>query len=716
MATEIIKYPPTLCFENEADIELNSTYTPQGPTILSIEILDVNQFNFIQLKFKTDTGFFLTFNFTTEQEYEGYPTYYVFTNGTFTTVISNCLLLLKYYTVEIISQTEIIITARKAHENYNFTYWYLNEGSADITMDEFQSNIIDTLAFFELDIYAKINGYFTPIHTDNITIDENGNAKTNIGELFANYMSTTCNLLSSSTLYMATNNLLIEAKTAVKTKISYSLADIEYIELDDFKILPVKNTFTLQTVKDNGLFLSHQPECKILYKNAPETIFFIAKNYTDNLFLIVKTIKDEQPYINVLNDILFFTENGIYEINAAYNFLSQKIQDINEAQFIEIWIAEYKELKNEYLKVSQTQVYKIDRQEYDNISFFKAQNSFGTFDTFTAYGQEKQELILNRVLFQNTNTTGQTKAERQLQITKNSGWITDKELKWWQELLSSNNIFIVINNITIPIQIATDNILYKQTQSFLFNVEFQYNYSPTLLHEAFLSKNIATAPHSNILTKSIPTGDFNYLYGTASPNSLLLFCESTDLINWTIIDEPYSAESFNAKYYKTAKKFNVYIKFISINECQKIEHSNYLLLENKIEAIFKNANCISLTTASTIAFYDPDIIIDDIVGGSGTASLSVYNNTIICYSAGYYYDLQIRDSLGNTYRFPLAEGNGYTIHDVNHVQRAIVNNHSWTTQNSFFYNLTYGCSILNLNNGKTIYVPYNTNKTKIYDL
>lgn len=131
----------------------------------------------------------------------------------------------------------------------------------------------------------------------------------------------------------------------------------------------------------------------------------------------------------------------------------------------------------------------------------------------------------------------------------------------------------------------------------------------------------------------------------------------------------------------------------------------------KGKAAFVQSNALQVTTNTVIRLYDENITIASISSWLGIAKIVLSNNKIVVSQAGTLYDIEFTDTQGNQYRIPCAEGGGWTLHDVKQVKRAIVNNHSWTKQDTLHYNLTQG--VTQLDNG--IYIPYSETKTKIYN-
>ncbi len=171
-----------------------------------------------------------------------------------------------------------------------------------------------------------------------------------------------------------------------------------------------------------------------------------------------------------------------------------------------------------------------------------------------------------------------------------------------------------------------------------------------------------------------------------------------------------STETFEVTFSIPANAIGFY-NLIRTGECESTEQIN---VPNY--ATYKEASALVVTTDSEIILYDDAIIIEDgTVTHSGNAVLFVEDNKIKVSNAGTVYDLQFEDDAANQYRFPVAEQNGWTLHDVRQVKMAIVNNCSWATQNELFYNLQFGATkVIDDDTANIIYVPYSGTKTKIY--
>lgn len=137
---------------------------------------------------------------------------------------------------------------------------------------------------------------------------------------------------------------------------------------------------------------------------------------------------------------------------------------------------------------------------------------------------------------------------------------------------------------------------------------------------------------------------------------------------------------------------------------------NYFI---KGKASYAASNALDVNTGFVLRIYDEAIQITQIASALGTASLYADAGKIKCSAPGTVYDLTVSDG-ANEYHFPLAEGMGDTVHDINHTERAIIAGYTWAHQDTLHHNLYKGATELDTGGG-FIYVPYDNSKTKIYN-
>ena len=137
------------------------------------------------------------------------------------------------------------------------------------------------------------------------------------------------------------------------------------------------------------------------------------------------------------------------------------------------------------------------------------------------------------------------------------------------------------------------------------------------------------------------------------------------------------------------------------------------LISVHFESYLIESNALCVNNDFVITMDDSNLsLLPGTITNDGSADLYVSgSNSIAVYNSGQVYNLSVRDSNNNMLNFPVAEGYGWTLHDVNQLNIAfITGSYAWRKQNNYHYNFNYGALKLDCLNNNYLYIPFTKNR------
>jgi len=218
----------------------------------------------------------------------------------------------------------------------------------------------------------------------------------------------------------------------------------------------------------NTRFLTWAPNPKRTVPDAFERLYF---HILENYFLVKATITqfDGTQTTIILGDT---DEPATYEIPCGL----AEITDIDPETVSHYTVALYQE--GETVPASEIFEFRLDHKPRYKTRHFIYKNSFGVYENVTLWGEMTEGTQYTRI--QKEVMTGQGykitpfKNERLNTYKISSGYITEKEKRWMQELLLSKDVFWVENGWLFPVVITNTEAEPLIDKVFTHSIEVEF--------------------------------------------------------------------------------------------------------------------------------------------------------------------------------------------------------------------------------------------------
>jgi len=165
-----------------------------------------------------------------------------------------------------------------------------------------------------------------------------------------------------------------------------------------------------------------------------------------------------------------------YDNNSIIEIIADPLKIFTETQletsyFIEIKL--YDTVAHE--DISAVRKYYIDNTLSSQRLQFVFANSFEVaFDTIFAYGKAEHNIdIENYTLLNIDKSTSQSRSERIENLIIRSGFLTFRQLFYWQEFIQSNKRYLIRDGRRIPVRVLSTNIFMYKNQNYNFGIELE---------------------------------------------------------------------------------------------------------------------------------------------------------------------------------------------------------------------------------------------------
>lgn len=244
--------------------------------------------------------------------------------------------------------------------------------------------------------------------------------------------------------------------------------------------------FFTSFLEQKRMFLTWQSTSKVIEKDQPEFLYFLL-----NFEPVPTTVKlkGNVTYADSsCEQLTLLTKSGLqlYDvlcIPAGHNALGLD-QKPKAVKAYTLW------LENENnQRLSEIRSYTLETRYRRHKYFFLFQNSLGRYDTLRAYGAGKSILSVDQntaarfTPFNYQPSHGEsyvTNIDGEDGLEVSTGYFTDpSQLEYLQELLFSEDIYLVTDRHFIPLTLLTKNLAYKQDDEYLYytTIKCRKNYN-----------------------------------------------------------------------------------------------------------------------------------------------------------------------------------------------------------------------------------------------
>lgn len=326
-------------------------------------------------------------------------------------------------------------------------------------------------------------------------------------------------------------------------------------KLSKRKFAAWKNIFFTSRMDDLGNFLTWSPATKYVSKTQNEYLFFL-QNFNPSTLL--GYIGFEIKHLNglILNyqyayspgdlslirgiDKVHVIPCGFTQLNISYLWATHNGGIAaypvtgTDADILGYSISFWGNLGAGDVRVSEEKNYKLKSASKYTARFVSFRNSLGTYDTLACEGKSTESAKVARATVEKAieNDGLPTLPELETvavdgihEITLNTGYMEGYSTDYLLELLYSDDIRLQTDEGLIPIQLVTDELIYKDETEFLKQRTFQFHLSNTEIAGSFLGVAPAIANRPTAWSGIEPfcqVNDFGIYNGQMKFNSLEL--------------------------------------------------------------------------------------------------------------------------------------------------------------------------------------------------
>jgi hypothetical protein len=237
----------------------------------------------------------------------------------------------------------------------------------------------------------------------------------------------------------------------------------------------------IEMLQYNKDFLTWRPQSKKIWIRQPEMLHFLIwySNLTWLALRIRITYTDNSTHTFTKQTVSPVTPLGVYEVCCTYaklNLISLPESQGKTIHKYELW------LEDNWVQVSKTMEFILDRTLYPNQRFFIFRNSLSGFDSVRCTGETVKETDLERFTVENINPDFSVLNPPRLQLfaretqkyKTNTGFITKLESEYLRDFFLSNEIYEFIENRLYPVMILSTSLQVHKDNEFLHFREFEY--------------------------------------------------------------------------------------------------------------------------------------------------------------------------------------------------------------------------------------------------
>lgn len=245
-----------------------------------------------------------------------------------------------------------------------------------------------------------------------------------------------------------------------------------------------KDNFFTKVIGPTGKFLTWQPDGKFVRVDQPERLYFLT-NFTPSpkqLQLRVRVLYidgSRETFTAMQADNI--TPMTVYCLPVGFSELGLGSKVLAVLSY-EVWLS-----NEDTLQVSEVRTFRVDRRAYESVRYLVFQNSLGGYDTLRCVGSPSESVVVQRQIVERFTDydylptvsdvlINSVTSERQ--ITLNVGnWLNAAYREYLEELLISEEFYIVDNEEFIPLTPTFNNILTQSVAEWPIERTLSFSYS-----------------------------------------------------------------------------------------------------------------------------------------------------------------------------------------------------------------------------------------------
>lgn len=228
-----------------------------------------------------------------------------------------------------------------------------------------------------------------------------------------------------------------------------------------------KDQFFTDFLSQQRRFLTWQPTQKTVSRDSQEYLYYLV-NYTPLPFSLQAVVRvqfaDGTCKIKTAVTLNSVRQYEVYIVPAGFRELGLDTETKAITSY-QVWVA-----NQSGARLSEIRTFTLDEKYRRNRLEFLVGNSLGGFDTLSCLGGHQFEIETNGEVVQKNLTReyqvqeGQSYkigVEGQKTITANTGWLTRAQMDYMQEVLLSEEIYLVDDHVLIPVILTSKKLNYK---------------------------------------------------------------------------------------------------------------------------------------------------------------------------------------------------------------------------------------------------------------
>lgn len=388
--------------------------------------------------------------------------------------------------------TQIIIEAKEFGADYSFTTVSYSAGFPASTNSNISGVTEIIRSFFKIAVLVYANDVF--ISELELAVDENGDTVLNLEDFLKHE-------LSSDFLFPESDTTFIYDRSSQITKFY-----IKYGEKfdDDYQALTQSSDFYallgglsfMQQAKYNTeatsywaklvyntWFLTWQPVIKHISAKQSEKIYYLNHSAASTLKLKVKYYIAGSP-TTIEPGTIASTQYNVYEFVLSPEKLAIPGLSAQTLEKYEVWIE-----NQSNTRVSEIRTFILDYRTEMFDRYFLFRNSIGGWDSIRTIGKltgsdEYERISDSHILdFDFTSKDREDlslKNEERQTFEANTGWLNrfsddaNQYRNYLRDFLLSKEVFQIINNTLIPVNIIDKNVFRDKDNEQMYNLKFRY--------------------------------------------------------------------------------------------------------------------------------------------------------------------------------------------------------------------------------------------------